>query len=463
MLSLPDGVHVDPKKIATIADWPRPRNVSEVRSFLGLGNYFKRFIQGYAKLTSPLVALTSQRVQFVWGEKQQKAFTQLQWCLTNAPVLALPDPAAPCEVVVDASGIGLGAVLMQNQRPIAFHTYKLSDAERRYPVGEQELLAVITALRQWRCYLEGAEAGVTVVTDHKPNTYLDSKPAVQLSSRQVQWQEFLSRFHFAWEYRKGVHNVADPISRNPALHALQLHARCNCCSHELHALQAKDSDSDSEANMDIYDSLNVSAHFLQCVRNGYAADPWFADEANTKDLTFVGGYWRKGELIIVPDASDLRKQCLSLHHDTPYSGHLGRDRTKRLVMQAYWWPMLDRDVGHVVSTCDFCQRNKSTNEKPAGLLQPLPIPEFRWQSVSMDCITELPKTKAGHTAILVFVDRLSKMVHFAPCWNDIGSKEFAHLFLREIFAKHGLPTEVVTDRGILGQDAVSGQTCTTAW
>ena len=238
------------------------------------------------------------------------------------------------------------------------------------------------------------------------------------------------------------HNVADPISRNLALHALQLHAAR--CSHEMHALQPKDSESDSEADMNIYDSLNVSAHFLQCVRNGYAAGPWFANEANTKDLTFIGGYWRKGELIIVPDASDLRKQCLSLHHDAPYAGHLGRDRTKRLIMQTHWWPMLDRNVSHFVSTYDFCQRNKSTNKKPAGLLQPLPIPEFRWQSVSMDFITELPKTKAGHTAISLFVDRLSKMV---PCWNDVGSQEFAQIFLRNLFARHGLPTEVVTDRG----------------
>jgi hypothetical protein len=116
----------------------------------------------------------------VWGEKQQKAFTQLPWCLTDAPVLALLNPAAPYEVVCDASGIGCGAVLMQNKTPTAFHSDKLSNTERRYPVGEQELSAVITALRQWRCYLEGAEGGVTVVTDHKPNTYLDSKPAVQL-------------------------------------------------------------------------------------------------------------------------------------------------------------------------------------------------------------------------------------------------------------------------------------------
>ena len=127
--------------------------------------------------------------------------------------------------------------------------------------------------------MEGAKGGVTVVTDHKPNTFLDSKPAVQLSSRQVRWQEFLARFHFQWEYRKGVHNVADPISRNPALHALQLHAgRCRD-SHDsptLHALQAQgaEGDADSDADMDIYDSLNVSTQFLQRIRNGYAADPW---------------------------------------------------------------------------------------------------------------------------------------------------------------------------------------------
>ncbi len=180
---------------------------------------------------------------------------------------------------------------MQNQRQIAFYSYKSNGAERRYSVGEQELLAVITALRQWQCYLQGVKSGLTVVTDHRPNTYLDSTPSVQLSSRQVWWQEFLSRFRFAWENCKVVHNVADPSSRNPALHALQLHAnRCNCRRHGLHAPQAKDSDSDCEANMGVYESLNVSAHFLQCVRNGYAADPWFANKASTKDLTFVGGY-----------------------------------------------------------------------------------------------------------------------------------------------------------------------------
>ncbi len=126
-------------------------------------------LQGFAKLTAPRVCLTSKRVQFVCGEKQDEAFGKLQWILTNAAMLALPDPDAPCKVVCDACGYGLGAVLLQNQKPIAYHSDKLKDAELRYPVAEQELIAVIIALKQWRGYLEGVKGGVTVVTDHKPN------------------------------------------------------------------------------------------------------------------------------------------------------------------------------------------------------------------------------------------------------------------------------------------------------
>lgn len=162
-----DGIHVNPGKVDAIANWPQPKTPTEVRSFLGLGNYCKRFVQGYTKLTDPLVHVTKKKVQFVWGRQQDKAFKALQDCLCYAPVLAMPELGAPYEVVCDASGFGLGAVLLQNQRPIAFHSYKLSEAEQRCPVGEQELLAVITALKQWRCYLEGAIGGVTVVTDPK--------------------------------------------------------------------------------------------------------------------------------------------------------------------------------------------------------------------------------------------------------------------------------------------------------
>ena len=205
-----DGVQVDPKKVSVIRGWPPLRDVHAVQQFLGLGNYFKHYIQGYAKLVAPLRKLTEKSVSFVFEDAAVQAFENLKYSLSHAPVLALPNPDLPFEVVVDASGFGCGAVLLQNQRPVAFHSYKFSSAERNYGGGEQELLAVISALQQWPCHLEGAKE-VVVVTDHKPNTYLDSKPSVQLSRRQVRWQEFLSRFDFKWEYRKGSANVADPL------------------------------------------------------------------------------------------------------------------------------------------------------------------------------------------------------------------------------------------------------------
>ena len=181
---------MDSAKVKTIMDWPESSSPRDLKSFLGLCNHFKRFIQGYSSLVAPLTKLTSTSVVFGFGQAERAAFLELKKCLTSAPVLALPDPTQPFEVVCDASGLGTGAVLLQNGKPVAFHSYKFNSAECNYAPGEQELLAVIKALEKWRCYLEGAEGGVTVVTDHQPNTFLQTKAAVQLSRRQTHWMEF---------------------------------------------------------------------------------------------------------------------------------------------------------------------------------------------------------------------------------------------------------------------------------
>ena len=165
--------------------------------FLRTWNSFKKFIQRYSKLTAPLVELTEPRVAFDFStnEKAQAAFTNLKQCLTRAPVPCLPDLNKPFEVICDASGFGCGAVLKQNDNAVAYYSYRTNKHERNYSVGEQELLAVVKALYHWRCYLEGA-VKMKVITDHKPNTFLTSKPAVQLTRRQVHWQECLARFDF---------------------------------------------------------------------------------------------------------------------------------------------------------------------------------------------------------------------------------------------------------------------------
>jgi hypothetical protein len=141
-----DGIKVDPAKIAAVQEWPQPTNVHQVRSFLGLANYFREFIQGYAELAAPMTGLTKAVNPFVWTAQCQKAFDGIKYALTHAPVSVSPDGSLPYEVVCDASGIGLGAVLLQNGHPFAYESRKLSGPDTRYTPEEHELLSVVHAL-----------------------------------------------------------------------------------------------------------------------------------------------------------------------------------------------------------------------------------------------------------------------------------------------------------------------------
>jgi hypothetical protein len=211
-----DGMKVDATKTDVVKDWPTPTSVTHVRAFLGLCNYFRKFLQGYTMMVLPLIRLTRKDV--VWGPTTwttacQVAFDQVKRALTEAPTLALPDFSNPIEmeVICDASTGGIGAVLTQFGKPLAFESKKLTDAEKNWTTTDQELWAVIHALKLWRCYLEGIN--FTVVTDHNPLVHLQSQPT--LSRRQARWAEYLQRFNFKWEHRPGRGNVADPLSRLP--------------------------------------------------------------------------------------------------------------------------------------------------------------------------------------------------------------------------------------------------------
>ena len=206
------GIRIDPDKVAEVTKWLPPQNINEVRQFLGLCNFSRKFIQGYSQLAAPLTNLLRKSVPWLWTDACQKAFEGLQWAITHAPVLAIPDPQKPYRVVCDASKHGVGAVLEQEGRPCAYMSRKFSAAEQNYHVTEQELAAVCMALTEWRCYLLGQP--FEVVTDHAANTFLPSQPV--LSPRQARWFELLQSYSIRWTYEPGRNNVADPLSRNPA-------------------------------------------------------------------------------------------------------------------------------------------------------------------------------------------------------------------------------------------------------
>jgi hypothetical protein len=213
-----DGLRVMEDKIDTVRDWPVPTTIRELRAFLGLAGYYRRFVKGFSGIALPLTELTRnvthQRLQ--WGSRQQLAFIELKRALQSTPVLALPDPALPFVVNCDASGYAVGAVLQQDRgsglQPIAFMSKKLTGAESRYPVHEQELLAIITALTTWRHYLSGTSTPVRVRTDHKSLVHFQTQP--MLSGRQTRWLETLADYDYTIEYVKGEDNeVADALSR----------------------------------------------------------------------------------------------------------------------------------------------------------------------------------------------------------------------------------------------------------
>eukprot|EP00253_Pinus_taeda_P008047 PITA_08047 len=205
-----EGIAVDPEKIKAIMDWPVPKDVTDVRSFMGLAGYYRRFVEGFSKVDFPITSLQKKGKSFQWTPNCQKSFEQLKHLLTTAPILCIADPNKDYVVCTDASKEGLGGVLMQEGRVIAYESRKLKEHEQRYSAYDLELAAVIHALKMWRHYLMGRK--FLLLTDHHSLTNYFSQPT--LNARQARWMDFLSGFNFDIKHLQGKENrVADALSR----------------------------------------------------------------------------------------------------------------------------------------------------------------------------------------------------------------------------------------------------------
>jgi hypothetical protein len=561
-----NGMKPDPAKVAVIEEWPTPKTVYDVRSFLGLANYFRKFIRGYAAITAPLTDLLkginkqdkkgrlvhlgklpaaeaeALKQQFLsqWTTTCQRAFTDLKTALTTAPVLTMPDFEQHFEVVTDACDIppAIGGVLLQEGHPVAFYSRKLNGAELNYSATDKEMLGVIGALREWRCYLEGKP--FTLVTDHKPNTYLDTASNCHTMRRRARWLDESGGFDYVWRYREGRINVADPISRAPQhfslmrspMHGSQGWAFQPCrpgaqfvptdtmstvCNSSLHSwshsgagppvpstvaacglvaqgdalgqtttrnstkrrVRFKEGGSDTpeirrkrklwdnaeeeeifqaqgqpipvrkEDEQMVYDRIEKG--FIDRLKQGYKKDT-ILSQKHRKENAYKrdqdGLHWTSVEQLVIPDYDGLREECVYAVHAHPYAGHYGINRTLKKAQEIYYWPGMRNTIEKVVRECDSCQRVQYVRQKPQGELHPLQIPDRRWESVSLDLITDLPITKKGHDAVVVFVDRLSKMVHVAACTKTVTAERLAELFEQEVFKHHGIPKDIVSDRDV---------------
>ena len=329
------GIRPDPEKLSAVTDWHAPHNIPELRKFLGFTNYFRNFLQGYSQRTAALTNLLCKNVAYEWTQMCQDSFTQLKIDLTSALVLISPDTTQPYELIADACGTGIGAVLIQNAQPIAFESRKFNCAEQHYTVTEQELLAIIHGLVTWRYLLEGLpKEQLKIVTDHSPLTFM---PTVQnMSRRQVRWSELLQRYPCSWEHRAGENNVADPISRRP----------------------------NQDKTIPVWAMTRGSVKpvvitpFQEEMMTGYDTDPWFSQDQNLTHLSKIDDIWMRGLQIFVPNHLSLKEKIMYEMHAAPYSGHLGTGNTERNIAQHYWWPHLQKEVTEYVKTSPICQRNR---------------------------------------------------------------------------------------------------------
>ena len=419
-----EGLSPDPAKVQAVANWKVPANVTDIRSFLGLAGYYRRFIPQFAKIAAPLTNLTRKNTPFTWSLREGEAFEQLKTVLLHAPVLQLADPERGFIVTTDASDFAIGAVLSQvwddGEHPVAYESRKMNAAEGNYATHEKELLAVIHALRTWRHYLLGNH--FIVVTDHNSLKFLHTQPT--LSRRQARWAEFIAEFDFEIVYRPGKSNVvADALSRLNV-------ADCGTSSRVYH-------------REDLFRGLE------QAYKKEKETKRLIEGQDDRKDFQVIQNkiyYTGNGRKQLYLPAGEYRDLILQECHDTRYAGHLGVRKTTDLILRDFYWPTVQADVATYVATCEECQRNKPSNQRPAGLLQPLEVPGQRWERISMDFITHLPKTRNGYDALLVMVDYVTKMMLLRPTYSVATAVDTAKLFVDSVVRAHGLPRVIVSDR-----------------
>ncbi|WVZ80721.1 hypothetical protein U9M48_028178 [Paspalum notatum var. saurae] len=425
------GVAVDPSKVEDVLNWKQPQTVIEIRSFLGLAGYYRRFIKDFSKIAKPMTALTQKNAKFAWGPKCEEAFGTLKKLLTSAPVLAQPDITKPFDVYCDASGSGLGCVLMQEGRVIAYASCQLRKHEVNYPTHDLELLAVVYALKKWRHYLLGNTCHI--YTDHKSLKYIFTQP--ELNMRQRRWLELIKDYDLEVHYHPGKANVvADALSRKAHCNFIEARptVRVLCC--EIGDIEMPTALEAELYNLVLEPTIKDQIIAAQKQDKGMSH---IRDEINDKKkacfkLDEEGVLWFKNRLV-VPKDMELRKKILDEAHTSMFTLHPGSNKMYQDLKQKFWWTRMKREIAKYVSECDVCQRVKADHLKPAGMLQPLAVPAWKWEDIHMDFIVGLPRTQKGYDSIWVIIDRFTKSAHFIPVKTTYRAKQYAELYISRIW------------------------------
>ncbi|KAL0324566.1 UNVERIFIED_CONTAM: Retrovirus-related Pol polyprotein from transposon [Sesamum calycinum] len=381
-------------------NWPVPTSVKALRGFLGLTGYYRKFIKGYGSISKPLTLLLKKDT-FNWNLEAEAAFNHLKEVMVRAPVLALPNFSKPFIVETDACGKGIGAVLMQEGRLIAYLSKALAAKNMGLSTYEKEFLALLLAVTKWKHYLQGNHF-VTRTTDQK-----SLKHILDQRIDSILQQKWITKLlGLSYERR---------ITANAVTTQIPLWLQ------------------------DVQDSYEGNTLFQTVVQAKTLDDLAFPD------YSYEAGILRRKGRICVGSHGGIREKIIRSMHDSALGGHSGINGTYQRVKPLFYWPTLKGDINTWVKECEVCQRSKHENIPYPGLLQPLPIPDQAWSCISMDFIEGLPPSE-GKDSILVIVDRLTKYSHFLPLKHPYTASSIAKTFFDNIYKLHGLPVSIVTVR-----------------
>ncbi|GJQ96449.1 putative nucleotidyltransferase, ribonuclease H [Tanacetum coccineum] len=391
---------MDPSKVEAITKWPRPTTVTEVRSFLGLAGYYRRFVEGFSRLALPLTQLMRKGEKFVWTDERQESFEELKRRLVSAPILTLPSGSGGFQIYSDASKKGLGCVLMQHGKVIAYASRQLKPYEVNYPTHDLELAAVVFALKIWRHYLYGEACDI--FTDHKSLKYIFTQR--ELNMRQRRWLELLKDYDTNIQYHPGKANVvADALSRKSGMIA--------CFdSIILHDLERLDVELCVRGSGGYWASMRIESNLMLQIKEAQRDDgELWAIVQNVEDGKHTefsvdddGVVWFEDRLC-VPNDQALREKVMTEAHSSPFTIHPGSTKMYRDLKQYFWWKYMKQELATFYPICMTCRRSKLNIRKAMS-------------------------------------------AHFLPIRKNYGISKLAEIFRQEIVRLHGTPTSIVSDR-----------------
>ena len=467
----PDGLKTNPRLVEAVVNFPTPKSVQQVRQFLGLSSFYRRFIPNFAKIAQPLHTLTRKSVQFVWDSDCQTAFDHLKQKLTQAPILSYPSFDHPYILETDASIQGLGAILSQEQdgriHPVAYASRSLSPQERNYGITELETLAVVWAISHFKSYLYGNS--VTVYTDHSAIKAILETPSP--TGKHARWWtkvygSGVNQVHIV--HRSGKANTnADALSRNPLPQGPD--ALETICEGEIQVAAIRSTD---DANPDISTLLSSnpateteSIPFSTHQRKDSELTPLilFIEEKKLPDdanlakkiaaqatqfaivdrvLYFLDPRRNHKKRVVVP--KHLQEQLIQEHHRGNMGGHFAANKLYRMLASHWWWEGMYSDVYKKVKSCPECAIVSGGGRKHKPPLHPIPV-QRPFQIIGVD-IMELPKTRRGNRYVVVFQDFFSKwpMVYPVP---DQKAERLVKLLAEEVIPFCGVPEALLSDRG----------------